>query len=222
MAADTTEPALKEQVIHSAMKTAYSTSELIACTRVVGPTIDHPPCREHLTEAAHNVARAVEDLLHDAGSACKRTESGTGEQQYGDLHAAARQVSQALDELIDHVKISPGQQGYFRRTQQDYTYEQVLQSSNKVITHQGPDANLMRDSEAAIRHSRLLVDEFENEAQRSQPDQRDRLLNAARTVAQATSNMIDATKDCQSRPQSTEAQMAVKRAAEQLVQVGND
>lgn len=93
MSADCNEPALKEQVIHSAMKTAFATSELIACTRIVGPTIEHPPSRQHLTEAAHNVARAVEELLVDANGACKRTVSGTGEQQYGDLHAAARQVS---------------------------------------------------------------------------------------------------------------------------------
>lgn len=39
MSADCQEPALKDQVIHSAMKTAFATSELIACTRVVGPTL---------------------------------------------------------------------------------------------------------------------------------------------------------------------------------------
>lgn len=38
--------------------------------------------------------------------------------------------------------------------------------------------------------------------------QRDKLLNAARSVAQATSNMIEATKDCQGRPQEVEAQEA--------------
>lgn len=161
----------------------------------------------------------MEELLVDANSACKRTTSGTGEQQYGDLHAAARQVSNALDDLIDHVKLSPGQ-NYHRKTQQDYSYEQILQSSNRVITNQGPQRDLMRDSESAIRHSRLLVDEFEHEAQNGTPDQRDKLLNAARSVAQATSNMIDATKDCQSRPQEVKAQMALRNAAENLVQVG--
>ena len=45
------EISLKEQVIHSAMKTAFATSELVACTRVVGPTIEHQPCKDHLIEA---------------------------------------------------------------------------------------------------------------------------------------------------------------------------
>lgn len=65
----------------------------------------------------------------------------------------------------------------------------------------------------------MLVDEFENEAKLGSGDQRDKLLNAARSVAQATSNMIDATKECQSRPQEAEAQIALKNAAENLVQV---
>lgn len=65
---------------------------MIACTRIVGPTIDHSTSRNHLTEAAHNVARSVEELLVDANGACKYSTSGNGEQQYGDLHAAAQQV----------------------------------------------------------------------------------------------------------------------------------
>uniref|UniRef100_A0A915D8I4 FERM domain-containing protein n=1 Tax=Ditylenchus dipsaci TaxID=166011 RepID=A0A915D8I4_9BILA len=206
VSADCDEPALKEKVIHSAMKTAFATSELIACTRVVGPTIDHPPCREHLTEAAHNVARSVEELLVDANGACKRTISNTGEQQYSDLHAAARQVSNALDDLIEHVKLSPASHPIFQPGD-----------------HQpGPSRDLMRDSESAIRHSRMLVDEFENEAQSGGPDQRDKLLSAARSVAQATSNMIEVTKDCQGRPQEAEAQEALRTAAENLVQVTSD
>lgn len=128
-------------------------------------------------------------------------------------------VSNALDELIDHVRLSSKNQLYNRKTQQDYSYEQLVQSSNRVITHQGTPRDLVRNSESAIRHSCLLVDEFENEAKYSPSDQRDKLLNAARSVAQATSNMIDATKKCQNCPQEVEAQTALKNAAENLVQV---
>lgn len=52
---------------------------------------------------------------------------------------------------------------------------------------------MVRQGESAIRHSRLLVEQMEAEADRS-PERRDRLLDAARSVAQATSRMIDATK----------------------------
>lgn len=65
---------------------------MIACTRIVGPTIDYTTSQDHLTEAAHNVARSVEQLLVDANGASKHSAFGNGEQQYNDLHAAARQV----------------------------------------------------------------------------------------------------------------------------------
>lgn len=52
---------------------------------------------------------------------------------------------------------------------------------------------MIRQGESAIRHSRILVEQMEAEAVRA-PEQRDRLLEAARSVAQATSRMIDATK----------------------------
>lgn len=52
---------------------------------------------------------------------------------------------------------------------------------------------MVRQGESAIRHSRLLMEQMEAEADRA-PERRDRLLDAARSVAQATSRMIDATK----------------------------
>lgn len=44
-----------------------------------------------------------------------------------------------------------------------------------------------------IRHSQILVEEFEREAE-ERPENRQRLLDAAKRVADATSTMIDATK----------------------------
>ncbi|KAL3090978.1 hypothetical protein niasHS_007353 [Heterodera schachtii] len=220
VSAECEEPALKDQVIHSAMKTAFATSELVACTRVVGPTIEHAPCKEHLTEAAHNVARAVQELLEDASKACQRAPPEKGQEQYGNLHDAASRVSGALDHLIGHVQDGPW--GYHRKTTQDYTFEQIVESSNRIITNQGhqPGA-IVRDSESAIRSSQLLVEGMEQEAQLSPAEQRNKLLNAARSVAQATSSMIDATRECQSRPGEVGPQVALRNAAEHLVQVTN-
>uniref|UniRef100_A0A183BVZ7 FERM domain-containing protein n=1 Tax=Globodera pallida TaxID=36090 RepID=A0A183BVZ7_GLOPA len=212
------EPALKDQVIHSAMKTAFATSELVACTRVVGPTIEHAPCKEHLTEAAHNVARAVHELLEDASRACQKAPPEKGQEHYGNLHDAASRVSGALDHLIGHVQDGPW--GYHRKTTQDYTFEQIVESSNRIITNQGQQPGLIvRDSESAIRSSQLLVEGMEQEAQLSPAEQRNKLLNAARSVAQATSSMIDATRECQSRPGEVGPQVALRNAAENLVQV---
>lgn len=45
-------------------------------------------------------------------------------------------------------------------------------------------------------------------------------INFVGSVAQATSSMIDATRECQSRPGEVGPQMALRNAAENLVQVG--
>lgn len=217
VSAECEEMTLKEQVIHSAMKTAFATSELVACTRVVGPTIENQRCKDHLIDAAHAVSRAVEDLLVDANAACSHPTTHNGQHHYQNLNQAADRVNGALDDLINHVETGP--MGY-RRTTQDYSFEQIVESSNRIITNQnGHPRELVRDSESAIRHSQLLADGFQNEAIDSKADQKDRLLNAARSVAEATSVMIDATRECQTKPNKAEAQIYLKNAAENLVQV---
>lgn len=58
---------------------------------MVAPTIESPACQEQLTNAAKQVARAVEDLLVDAQAACRRSTTD-GQRSFGDIHEAARQV----------------------------------------------------------------------------------------------------------------------------------
>ncbi|KAK0407513.1 hypothetical protein QR680_019234 [Steinernema hermaphroditum] len=217
ISAECEDQALQDKVIHSATQCAYATSQLVACARVVAPSIETPSCQDQLANAAKQVARAVEDLLVDASSATERNRQGieVGHVQLGDIHEAARQVTSALDGLLDHVKTSPRQ---VTQTTEEERYEDVLRTSRRLITIQAPDSqDMVRQSESVIRHSRLLVEDLEHEAEMS-PEQRDKLLSAARSVAQATSHMIDATKECQSRPQDIQSQMALRSAAEQLVQ----
>uniref|UniRef100_A0A915B5P5 FERM domain-containing protein n=1 Tax=Parascaris univalens TaxID=6257 RepID=A0A915B5P5_PARUN len=217
ISAECEEPALQDKVIHSATQCAFATSQLVACARVVAPTIESPACQEQLTSAAKQVARAVEELLVDAQAACSRS-TGDGQRSLGDIHEAARQVTTALDDLLVHVKTSPK---LLRETQENYEYEQILNQSRKIITYQGPTEDMVRQGESAIRHSRVLVEQMEAEADRA-PERRDRLLDAARSVAQATSRMIDATKECQSHPQAAESQVALRSAAEKLVTVASE
>ena len=216
VSADCPSPQLKEQVVSSATQCAFATSQLVACARIVAPTIENESCQEQLTTAAKQVSRTVTELLTDARSSTEQSVSGRGPELYENLHSAARKVTTALDDLLDHVKTSPKVKK--TTTTEDYNYEEILRSSNRVITNQG---DLLRQSESAIRASRLLVDEMNQEAEVS-PDQRDKLHRAAQAVAMATSDMIDATKECQSRPQDVESQQALRSAAERLVHVTSE
>ncbi|VDM85075.1 unnamed protein product [Strongylus vulgaris] len=56
ISAECDEPVLQEKVIHSATQCAFATSQLVACARVVAPTIESNACQEQLTNAAKQVA----------------------------------------------------------------------------------------------------------------------------------------------------------------------
>ena len=53
-------------VIGSATRCALSTSQLVACTKVVAPTIHNPSCQEQLIEAAKYVAKSVDEVVGTA------------------------------------------------------------------------------------------------------------------------------------------------------------
>lgn len=162
------------------------------------------------------MATAVEELLVDAQGACAASR-GDGRAALGDIHEAARQVTSALDGLLDHVKTSP--KITTREHLEETEYEKILRSSNRIIT--GPPQDLVRQSEHAIRHSRILLEQIEQEAE-ERPEKKERLMEAARRVATATSQMIDATKECESRPGAAESQMALRSAAERLAATTSD
>ncbi|CAJ0563615.1 unnamed protein product, partial [Mesorhabditis spiculigera] len=206
---------VQDRVIRSATQCAFATSQLVSCSRVVAPTIENKACQEQLRQAAKEVSTAVQDLLNESDYAVQTVQRG--HQTLGDLHEAARQVTSALDDLLDHVKTSPkGQEQHG-----DEQWEHVLRSSNRLVTHQGPTQDLVKQSERVVRHSQLLVEDFERQATQH-PEHKDRLLDAARKVASATSNMIDATKECEYRPNAVESQMAVRSAAENLLTATNE
>ncbi|KIH56879.1 hypothetical protein ANCDUO_12936, partial [Ancylostoma duodenale] len=174
ISADCDEPVLQEKVIHSATQCAFATSQLVACARVVAPTIESNACQEQLTSAAKQVSQAVTELLHDAEYACERSHTD-GRQALGDIHDAARQVTHALDSLLEHVKTSPK----ITRSTEEEQYNEVLRTTHKLIAHQGPSEDLTREAKKVIRHSQILMEQFEHEAH-ERPEHKDRLLAAAR------------------------------------------
>ena len=74
------------------------TSQLVACTEVLAPTINDPVCQEQLIEAAKEVARSVEGCLY----ACK--DCSGSESSLSDLSKSATEISKALNDVINHIK----------------------------------------------------------------------------------------------------------------------
>ncbi|KFO26023.1 Talin-2 [Fukomys damarensis] len=89
---------LQNRVIAAATQCALSTSQLVACAKVVSPTISSPVCQEQLIEAGKLVDRSVENCVR----ACQ---AATGDAELlKQVSAAASVVSQALRDLLQHVR----------------------------------------------------------------------------------------------------------------------
>ncbi|UMM10645.1 hypothetical protein L5515_000321 [Caenorhabditis briggsae] len=213
ISADCEEPQVQERVIQSATKCAFATSQLVACARVVAPTIDNNACQQQLTTAATEVSQSVNNLLHDAEHAVYQQSSLT------DIHEAARQVTSALDSLLEHAKCSP--KTMTTRREEEEMYNEVLRRTNRMVVHQGPSEDLTREARKVVRHSQLLTEQFQHEAHQ-RPEHRDRLLDAAAKVAHATSEMILATEQAESQPRHVETEYALRTAAENLGKVTNE
>ena len=52
------------KVIGAATQCALATSQLVACAKVVAPTISDPLCQEQLIEAAREVAKSIEGCVY--------------------------------------------------------------------------------------------------------------------------------------------------------------
>ena len=77
----------KFQVIGAATQCALSTSQLVACAKVVAPTISDPLCQEQLMEAAKEVAKSVEGCT----TTCK--DVGRDEKSLQELRSSAQDVT---------------------------------------------------------------------------------------------------------------------------------
>jgi talin len=53
----------QNQVISAATHCALATSQLVACAKVVAPTINSQACQNQLMNAVREVTRAVENLV---------------------------------------------------------------------------------------------------------------------------------------------------------------
>uniref|UniRef100_A0AC35TRB9 FERM domain-containing protein n=1 Tax=Rhabditophanes sp. KR3021 TaxID=114890 RepID=A0AC35TRB9_9BILA len=210
---DCTDPILKERVIQSATQCAFATSQLVACTRVVAPTITSPNCQEQVYNASKQVSSAIGILLDQSKHACHMVENGKGGKYGEEIQVAARSVIASLDDLLDHIKVSPRQ----RRIDVVGPYENMLRSSNRLISNQDSGTDMVEQSQSVIRHSLILVDQMENEAADQDPQTRALLLSNASRMAQATSQMIDATKECEHSPLEPSHQMHLKTCTEKLV-----
>ena len=161
----------QNRVIGSATQCALSTSQLVACTKVVAPTVHNPACQEQLVEAAKYVAKSVDGVVGTAQSACKDDAS------LQDLGSAATAVTKALDDLLQHIRRGgPGG----REVQEVDT---ILTATDRLFSSMDDTGEMVRQARVLAQATSMLVNALKGEAEsHTDSDMQKRLLAAAKQV----------------------------------------
>ncbi len=202
--------AAQNRVISSATQCALATSQLVACAKVVAPTITNPNCQQQIIEAAKEVAKAVENIV----KVCQ--DSTQDERLIGDLRAAAADVTQALNNLLNHVRTLGDNRGR-RTTEHDGAVDTILDATDRLFSSTGDATEMVRQAKILAQATAQLIHNIKGQAE-TQPDSdiQKRLLAAAKVLADATSRLVEAAKGCATNPHDSDSQAALKRAAEDL------
>ncbi|XP_068595910.1 talin-2 [Brachionichthys hirsutus] len=200
---------LQNRVIAAATRCALSTSQLVACTKVVSPTISSPVCQEQLVEAGKLVDRSVETCV----KAC-RSASDDGEllKQVG---SAACVVSQALSDLLLHVRhyASCGEPiGRY-----DQATDTIMNVTENIFTSMGDAGEMVRQARVLAQATSDLVNAMRSDAEAEvDVDNSKKLLAAAKLLADATARMVEAAKGAAAYPENEDQQQRLREAAEGL------
>ncbi|OXB79125.1 UNVERIFIED_CONTAM: hypothetical protein H355_006584 [Colinus virginianus] len=220
VAQKTEDSALQTQVIAAATQCALSTSQLVACTKVVAPTISSPVCQEQLIEAGKLVAKSAEGCVEASKAAT------SDDQLLKQVGAAATAVTQALNDLLQHIKQhATGGQPIGRY---DQATDTILNVTENIFSSMGDagesewlvatgDGEMVRQARILAQATSDLVNAIKADAEGETDLENSRkLLSAAKILADATAKMVEAAKGAAAHPDSEEQQQRLREAAEGL------
>ncbi|XP_039224923.1 talin-1 isoform X5 [Crotalus tigris] len=209
VAQKTEDSVLQTQVIAAATQCALSTSQLVACTKVVAPTISSPVCQEQLIEAGKLVAKSVEGCV-DASQAAT-----SDEPLLKQVGVAATAVTQALNDLLEHIKQhATGGQPVGRY---DQATDTILNVTENIFSSMGDAGEMVRQARILAQATSDLVNAIKADAEGETDLENSRkLLSAAKILADATAKMVEAAKGAAAHPDSEEQQQRLREAAEGL------
>uniref|UniRef100_A0A8C6KY51 Talin 2 n=1 Tax=Nothobranchius furzeri TaxID=105023 RepID=A0A8C6KY51_NOTFU len=200
---------LQNRVIAAATQCALSTSQLVACTKVVSPTISSPVCQEQLVEAGKLVDRSVETCVKACRSASDDSEL------LKQVAAAAGVVSQALSDLLQHVRhyASCGEPiGRY-----DQATDTIMNVTENIFTSMGDAGEMVRQARVLAQATSDLVNAMRSDAEAEvDVDNSKKLLAAAKLLADATARMVEAAKGAAAYPENEDQQQRLREAAEGL------
>ncbi|XP_016404098.1 talin-1-like [Sinocyclocheilus rhinocerous] len=199
----------QNRVIAAATQCALSTSQLVACTRVVAPTISSPVCQEQLVEAGKLVAKSVKGCVEASQGAAN------DEQLLRQVGVAATGVTQTLNELLQHIRqYASGGQPIGRHGE---ATDRILDVTDNIFSSMGDAGEMVRQARILAQATSDLVNAIKADAEGETDLENSRkLLSAAKLLADATAKMVEAAKGAAANPDSEEQQQKLREAAEGL------
>ncbi|XP_056317505.1 talin-2a isoform X1 [Danio aesculapii] len=200
---------MQNRVIAAATQCALSTSQLVACAKVVSPTISSPVCQEQLIEAGKLVDRSVEGCVKACLSA-----TSDGELLKA-VSAAAGIVTQALSDLLTHVR------NYATRGEPIGRYDQatdtIMNVTDNIFSSMGDAGEMVRQARVLAQATSDLVNAMRSDAEvEVDVNNSKKLLAAAKLLADATARMVEAAKGAAAYPENEDQQQKLREAAEGL------
>lgn len=200
---------LQNRVIAAATQCALSTSQLVACAKVVSPTISSPVCQEQLIEAGKLVDRSVENCV-------KACQSATDDAELlKQVSAAASVVSQALNDLLQHVRQFASRGEPIGRY--DQATDTIMSVTESIFSSMGDAGEMVRQARVLAQATSDLVNAMRSDAEAEiDMDNSKKLLAAAKLLADSTARMVEAAKGAAANPENEEQQQRLREAAEGL------
>lgn len=207
--ASTLHPNQQTVIITSATKCALATSQLVACTKVVAPTLENPACQQQLMAAVKEVANAVEGLVSMCNETC------TDENLNKDLSRAAAEVTKTLNQLLNHIKVTTTDSSQDVET----AVEVMMSSSDRLLAANGDASEMVKQARILGQATAHLIQAIKGDAEvEGDLELQRRLLAAAKHLAEATARMVEAARQCASSPQDILKQEALVSTVEELRQ----
>src|SRR5690606_29852419 len=139
---------IKNMIYTSAKQTALASHQLIACAKVVSPSISNPVCARQLLDSCAEVGKNVQTLVAD----CAPVRDTYAQ---GDLKAAAEQVSNALNQLIEQIRLLSGGQ----RVQND-PVNAILAANDRLFSSTGDGNEMVKQARLLARATTDLISEI--------------------------------------------------------------
>ncbi|CAF4467662.1 unnamed protein product, partial [Adineta steineri] len=100
----------------------------------------------------------------------------------------------------------------------DQSIDQILVASDRLFSSVGDAAEMVKQAKILAQATAQLVSSLRQQAESVDDDtnEQKRFLSAAKMLADATSRMVECAKGCATKPNDSQLQYQLKKAAEEL------